>query len=79
MWKFALKMGIIIFVNLFAFLWLWYILDVLFWTGHKLLIVSLVLSIIPLIFIMFMQIWKAKKQLAKINNIKDIKYNGIWK
>lgn len=70
MWKFMLKMGVIIFVNLFAFLIVWNILDTIFWTEWKFLIGSLVVSILPLLFIMSLQIKKTKEELQKITTKK---------
>jgi MFS-type transporter involved in bile tolerance (Atg22 family) len=70
MWKFALKTGILIFLNLFAFLIIWNILDEIFESGNKIMVFSLILSIFPLLIILHLQISKARKQLEQITKVK---------
>ena len=68
--KILLKYTLIILVNLFAFLSVWYILDAIFETSWKIVIVFLILSVFSLVMISqyFMKI-----NLEKLNNIKPIK------
>ena len=72
MWKFALKFGLIILVNLFAFLIVWTILDAIFETSWLFLMVSLVLSVLSLVVIGSIYMKKTLKEFDKItkNNKK---------
>jgi len=66
--KILIKYTIIIFVNLFAFLWVWYILNAFFNSDGKILIMSLVLSVISLVIISY---FFMKWNLNKLNNITE--------
>lgn len=75
MLRLLFKINIIIFVNLFAFMSVWYILDLLFNNkNHMFLLLMLILSIISLIIIMYIQYNNFKKDLYKINNNINWKY-----
>jgi positive regulator of sigma E activity len=68
--KILFKYTLIILINLFAFLAVWYILDAIFETNWKIVVVFLILSIFSLVIISqyFMKI-----NLEKLSNIKPIK------
>ena len=68
MWKFVLKFGLIILINLFAFLFVWNILDALFLTGAKFKIIFLLLSIVSLAIIWSFYIRKTLSDLKNINS-----------
>jgi len=70
--KILLKYTVILIVNLFAFLTVWYILDKIFETGWGFIVLFLILSVLNLVVISHIVI---KKDLKKLNNIKPIK-NG---
>ncbi len=76
MLKFILKYTIIIFVNLFAFLTLWHILDGIFDTGKLCTVIFLILSIVSLVLISHFFI---KKTLITLNNIKAKHRTNDWK
>lgn len=67
MYKTFLKYTLYIFINLFAFLTIWVILDAVFLTWHKFLFWSIIFSIIPLTIIMVLQVKKITKELNDIN------------
>lgn len=71
MWKFALKFGLIIMWNLFAFLIVWTILDALFETGRLFLVIGLVLSVLSLMVIWSIYVRKAVKECASILSKED--------
>ena len=66
MWKFIVKFGVIILINLFAFLIVWTILDALFETEGLFLMISLVLSVLSLIVIGSIYVKKTLKEFDKI-------------
>lgn len=70
MGKFALKYGIIICVNLFAFFIVWYILDTIFAGNGKYTIVMLIVSIIPMIIISMSMVKTTLKDLKKLDKTK---------
>lgn len=70
--KFFIKYSLIILINLFAFLLVWYILDAIFYTNWKIIIVFLILSVFSLVII---SQYFIKKNLEKLNNIKPINKN----
>lgn len=61
-----LKITLIIFLNLLAFLSIWIILGALFWNRAQFLVYSVIISIIPLSIFLYIEI---KKTLNKLNNI----------
>ncbi len=69
--KILLKYTVILIVNLFAFLAVWYILDEIFETGWDFIILFLILSVLNLVIISHIVI---KKDLKKLNNIKYKKW-----
>ena len=75
MWKFALKFGWIILINLFAFLGLWFILDALFETEGLFVIVCLVLSVLSLIVIWGIFMKKTLNEFKNISPEKEEKEN----
>lgn len=75
MYKIFFRIGTIIFLNLLAFLVFWVILGAIFWNEGQWLVVSVVLSVIPLVFILFMEI---KKVNQEFNNISK-KITDDWK
>ncbi len=64
--KALLKITLIIFLNLFAFLSIWIILGALFWNERQFLVFSVILSIIPLSIFLYID---TKNTLNKLNNI----------
>ena len=66
--KVLLKYSLILFVNLAIFLSIWYALDYYFKTNWKIIIWSLILSIVSLVILTQNLITKNLKQL---NNIKN--------
>lgn len=77
MYKNLARITSIIFVNLFAFLLLWNILGALFWSKWLFLIGAVIISIIPLVIFLFIEI---KKTTQEFNNIyKEKKDDSNWK
>lgn len=76
MWKFAVRMWLLILLNLFAFIVLWNILDALFETEGIFTVFMIVLSIFPLSIIMMMQISKVTKELKNISPDKQNNEDG---
>ncbi len=68
--KYFINITAIIFVNLFAFLTVWHILDAIFWSGVKFKLIFIFISIISLVFIMTFYLKKIIKELNNINNGK---------
>ena len=64
--KALLKITLIIFLNLFAFLSIWIILGALFWNREQFLVFSVIFSIIPLTIFLYID---TKNTLNKLNNI----------
>jgi len=64
--KIFLKISIIIFGNLFAFLGVWYILSALFWFDKIIYTYLMVLSIISLVILLRLQIKSYKKNIDNI-------------
>lgn len=75
MWKFIVKFGAIILINLFAFLLVWNILDALFETEGVFLIAGLVLSVLSLVLIWSIYVKKTLKEFNKIEEVKDKEKN----
>lgn len=71
MYRTFLIFWIVVFLNLFAFLSIWIILDAIFEMKPTFTIWSIVISIIPLIYFMKVQIKKLNKQLNITNNDKN--------
>lgn len=61
-----LKITLIIFLNLLAFLLIWIILGALFWNRGQFLVYSVIISIIPLSIFLYIE---TKRNLKKIKNI----------
>lgn len=61
-----LKITLIIFLNLLAFLSIWIILGALFWNRGQFLVYSVIISIIPLSIFLYIE---TKRNLKKIKNI----------
>lgn len=68
MGKIFINITLIIFLNLFAFLGVWHILDAIFQTWFKMKLILIIASIVPLIIIMHFYL---KKVLKDLNNIKN--------
>lgn len=66
--KILIKYTLILFVNLFAFLSVWYILDLVFETGWKFIILSLILSIVSLVILTQVLV---RENLSKLSNIQN--------
>ncbi len=74
------KFSLIIFVNLFAFLSVWYIVDEFLGTGAKFKIIFLVLSVVSLVLISKNFFTKALVDIEKISpNIDTITKNNVTK
>lgn len=72
-----IRISIIIFLNLFAFLLFWIILGPLFWNKEQFLILSVILSIIPLLIFLYIE---TQSTLKELNNISKQKKDGTnWK
>lgn len=73
MYRIFVRISVLIFLNLFAFILIWTILGEVFWSKGVFLIWSVIVSIIPLVVIMFFEV---KKVNNKFNNIlKEKKYD----
>ncbi len=72
MQKVLIRISSLIFLNLLAFLILWFILWAIFWREKFFLMICIGISIIPLTMIMFTEIKKLNNQL---NNISKNKKN----
>ncbi len=68
--KILIKYTIILVLNLFAFLALWYILDLIFESWWIFIILSLILSIFTLVIFTQILVKKNLKKLEKINENK---------
>ncbi len=66
--KFFVRYSLIIFWNLFVFLSIWFILDKIFNSKPKFLVIFLILSIFSLVLISSFFIKKILKDLASIKN-----------
>ena len=66
--KFFVRYSLIIFWNLFVFLSIWFILDKIFNSKPKFLVIFLILSIFSLVLISSFFIKKTLKDLASIKN-----------
>ena len=66
--KILFKYTGLLLINLFAFLSVWYILDLIFNTNWKFIILFLIFSIISLVIITQNLV---RKNLNKLNNIKE--------
>jgi F0F1-type ATP synthase assembly protein I len=66
--KILLKYTVILLINLLAFLSIWYILDKIFDTNWRFIILFLILSIVTLVIITQNLV---RKNLSKLNNIKE--------
>jgi len=64
--KIFIKISLIIFGNLFAFLGVWYILSALFWFDKIIYTYLMVLSIISLVILLRLQIKSYKKNIDNI-------------
>lgn len=76
MYKHILKITLIIFLNLFAFLSFWIILGALFWKKDFFLIMSIIFSIIPLTILLFIEVKKVNNEFnnfTKNNNERNNK------
>lgn len=77
MTKSILKITLIIFLNLFAFLSIWIILGALFWNKEQFLILCIIVSIIPLLIFLYIE---TQSTLKKLNNIsKENNNDSNWK
>ncbi len=77
MYKNIARITSIIFINILAFLLLWNILGALFWNKWLFLILSVIVSIVPLVIFLFIEI---KKIIQELNNIyKEKKDDSNWK
>lgn len=74
--KILLRISTIILVNLFAFLLFWIILGSLFWNKGQFLIWAVMLSIIPLVIILFIEIKKVNKEFNNILSEKKDDWNS---
>jgi len=74
--KILIKYTTVLLVNLLAFLSIWYILDKIFETWWKFIILFLILSIVSLVILTQNLV---RKNLSKLNNIKPIKDDSNWK
>lgn len=68
--KYLINITIIIFVNLFAFLAIWHILDTIFWTGGRFKLILVFVSVVSFTVIMFFYWKKIFKELNKIQKCK---------
>ena len=69
--KSILKITLIIFLNLFAFLSIWIILGALFWNKEEFLFLSVIISLIPLTMLLYIEIQNTLKQLNNISKEND--------
>jgi L-asparagine transporter-like permease len=77
MYKNLIRITLVILLNLFAFLFFAIILGELFWNKKQFLILCIILSIIPLLIFLYIEI---QKTLKKLNNISKKNKNGSnWK
>lgn len=76
MYKIILKVSTLILVNLFAFLLFWIILGAIFWNTKSFLLISIVVSIIPLTIIMIFEIQKTTKEFNNILPEKKDDWNS---
>ncbi len=67
MYKNFVRVSGIIFWNLFAFLIFWIILGALFWNKWQFLIGAVLLSIIPLVVFLFIEIKRVTKEFNNIS------------
>jgi len=74
--KILIKYTLILIINLIIFLFIWYILDKIFETNWMFIIIFLILSIISLI-IMTQNL--VRKNLSKLENIKETNKDNIKK
>lgn len=75
--KNLIRISIIIFLNLFAFLLFWIILGALFWNKEQFLILCVIVSIIPLLIFLYIE---TQSTLKELNNISKEKKDGTnWK
>ncbi len=77
MTKSFLKITLIIFLNLFAFLLFWIILGALFWNTKQFLVLMVIISLIPLTIILYLEIGKTLKELNNISKKQENDSN--WK
>jgi len=73
--KIFIKISLIIFGNLFAFLGVWYILSTLFWFDSVIYTYLLLLSILSLVILLRLQVKSYKQNLENIITKSD-KNNG---
>ena len=66
MWKTIRNFTLILLGNLFAFLGVWYILDLIFNTGPKFMIGSLVLSVVSLGFLWSIFLKKSLREIEEM-------------
>lgn len=79
MYKSLFRIWVLIFLNLFAFMLFWTILGAVFWNKSDFLLWTVLISIIPLMFIMFFEIKKLNIELSNISKIKKYERNTKWK
>lgn len=76
MYKNFIRISIMILANLFAFLLFAVILGALFWNKGQFLIWSVVVSVIPLIIILFKEIKRIQKEFDTISKQTKDDTNG---
>lgn len=78
MYKIFMRITALILLNLFAFLVFWTILWEIFWNKRVFLIWAVIVSLIPLIIIMFFEIKKANNELNNITKPEKNEWNTKW-